>query len=138
MFSSDCHILVYSILAVQKQLCYNLTMSEMVKLVVFVPETHADIVRKTMGEAGAGVVGHYGFSSFSVKGTGRFKPEKGAHPTIGQVGRMEEVSEERIETVCEKKDLEKIIQAIKAVHPYEEVALDVYPLVLNPQETTKK
>ncbi len=113
-------------------------MSEMVKLVVFVPETHADMVRKAMGEAGAGVVGHYSFCSFSVKGTGRFKPEKGAHPAIGQIGKLEEVSEERIETVCEKKDLEKIIKAIKSVHPYEEIALDVYPLVLNPQLTTKK
>jgi hypothetical protein len=42
---------------------------------------------------------------------------------------MEEVEEERIETVCYKKDLEAIIAAIKKVHPYEELALDVYPLV---------
>ncbi len=111
-------------------------MTEMVKLVVFVPETHADIVREAMGKAGAGRVGNYSFSSFSAKGTGRFKPEKGAHPAIGQVGKLEEVKEERIETVCEKKDLDKIIKAIKKVHPYEEIALDVYPLVLNPKSTT--
>lgn len=52
-------------------------MLEMIKLVVFVPETHSDLVRKAMGEAGAGIVGHYNFSSFSVKGVGRFKPKKG-------------------------------------------------------------
>lgn len=111
---------------------------ETVKLVVFVPVTHADIVREAMGKAGAGVVGDYKYCSFSVRGTGRFIPLNTAHPFIGEVGKLEEVEEERIETVCYKKDLEKIITAMKKVHPYEEVALDVYPLVLNPHETTYK
>ncbi|HUV46811.1 MAG TPA: hypothetical protein VMW29_01625 [Candidatus Bathyarchaeia archaeon] len=102
---------------------------EIVKLVVFVPETHADIVREALGKAGAGWVGHYNFCSFSVKGVGRFFPLKGAKPTIGKVGRLEAVEEERIETVCYKKDLDKIIKAVKKVHPYEEVAFDVYPLI---------
>ena len=68
---------------------------------------------------------------------GRFFPTEKAHPAIGKTGRLEEVKEERIETVCFKKDLDKIIKAIKKVHPYEEVALDVYPLVLNPHKTTR-
>src|SRR3989338_343556 len=105
---------------------------EVVKLVVFVPETHADIVRKVMGEAGAGTVGDYEYCSFSVKGINRFIPLKTAHPVIGKIGELEEVVEEKIETVCYKKDLDRIIKAIKKVHPYEEVAIDVYPLVLNP------
>ncbi len=112
--------------------------NETVKLVVFVPETHGDVVRKAMADAGAGVIGDYVYNSFSVKGTGRFIPLPTAHPTIGKVGKLEEVIEERIETVCYRKDLEKIIAAIKKVHPYEEVAIDVYPLVLNPHETTYK
>ena len=66
--------------------------------------------------------------SFSQKGVGRFKPEKGAHPNIGEVGRLESVTEERVEFMCERKLLKKVIAAIKKVHPYEEVALDVYPL----------
>lgn len=111
---------------------------EVVKIVVFVPETHADIVRKALGDARAGLVGDYSHTSFSTKGIGRFIPLEGAHPAIGEIGKFEEVMEERIETVCYKKDLEKIIVAIKEVHPYEEIALDVYPLVLNPHETTYK
>ena len=109
-----------------------------VKLVVYVPETHPDVIRKTLGEAGAGKVGDYEFCSFSVKGIQRFVPLATAHPSIGKIGKLEEVIEERIETVCYKKDLDKIIKAIKQVHPYEEVALDVYPLVLNPHKTTYK
>jgi len=103
-----------------------------VKLVVYVPETHGDIVRKALGEAGAGLVGDYKWCSFTTKGTGRYIPLETAHPTIGSIGKLEEVIEERIETVCYKKDLQKIIKAVNKVHPYEEVAYDVYPLVLNP------
>jgi hypothetical protein len=99
-----------------------------VKIVVFVPETHTDIVREVMGKAGAGKIGNYSFCSFSSKGIGRFSPEKGAHPHIGEIGKLEEVVEERIETVCSREKLQDVIRAIKEVHPYDEVALDVYPL----------
>lgn len=102
--------------------------SKNVKIVVFVPETHTDVVREAMGKAGAGVIGNYSFCTFSTKGIGRFQPGQGANPHIGNVGKLEEVIEERIETVCSKEKLQEVIKAIKSVHPYEEVALDVYPL----------
>jgi hypothetical protein len=113
-------------------------MKETVKIVVYVPETHADVVRKALGKAGAGAIGDYRYCSFSVKGVGRFIPLESAHPTIGEIGKLEEVQEERIETVCYKDELATIIEAVNKVHPYEEVAFDVYPLVLNPHETTYK
>jgi hypothetical protein len=99
-----------------------------VKLVVFVPESHTDIVREAMGAAGAGHIGNYSHCTFSSKGVGRFKPEQGANPHIGEVGKLEEVVEERIETICSREQLAEVIAAIKKVHPYEEVAMDVYPL----------
>jgi hypothetical protein len=99
-----------------------------VKIVVFVPETHTDIIREAMGKAGAGKIGNYSHCSFSSKGIGRFKPEDGANPYIGEVGKFEEVVEERIETVCLREKLQEVVTAIKEVHPYDEVALDVYPL----------
>jgi hypothetical protein len=111
---------------------------ETVKIVIYVPETHGDIIRKALGEAGAGLIGDYKYCSFSVKGIGRFIPLETAHPSIGEIGKLTAVAEERIETVCYKKDLNTIIEAVKKVHPYEEIALDVYPLVLNPHETTYK
>ncbi len=106
---------------------------EKVKIVVFVPETHADAVRKAVGEAGAGKIGNYIHCSFSVKGKGRFIPQDGADPTIGEIGRYEEVDEERIEFVCDKGMLDQVIKAMKEVHPYEEVAYDVYPLLIKSQ-----
>ncbi len=96
------------------------------KIVVFVPESHADALREALGKAGAGQIGNYAFCTFTVRGIGRFKPGEGANPTIGEVGKLEEVAEERIETVCSEEKLKDVLQAIKEVHPYEEPATDVY------------
>ena len=105
-----------------------MTGSDKVKIVVFVPISHADVVRDAMGNAGAGKIGNYIHCSFSSQGIGRFKPEEGAHPHMGEVGKFEAVQEERIEVVCDRDLLKDVITAIKAVHPYEEVALDIYSL----------
>lgn len=102
--------------------------SKNVKIVVFVPLTHTDIVREAMGNAGAGKIGNYTFCSFSSKGIGRYKPGEGSKPAIGENGKLESVEEERIEMVCPRDLLKTVINAIKKVHPYEEVALDIYPL----------
>ena len=103
--------------------------SQNVKVVVFVPETHTDAVRKAIGDAGAGKIGNYSRCTFSSKGQGHFLPLEGAHPSIGEVGKMEAVAEERIEFICDKSLLAKVIEAMKQVHPYEEVAFDIYPLL---------
>ncbi|HXF60177.1 MAG TPA: hypothetical protein VNK95_01090 [Caldilineaceae bacterium] len=104
-------------------------MSNRVKLVVFVPKSHADVVRQAMGDAGAGRIGLYSHCSFSGEGVGRYQPLEGAHPAIGEVGKPEAVAEERIEAVCERAQAKAVIAAIRQVHPYEEVALDIYPLL---------
>lgn len=102
---------------------------EMVKIVVFVPLTHTEIVRKAIGDNGAGTIGNYSHCSFSSKGIGRFKPNDKANPYIGKANQLEEVEEERIEVVCQKNKAKAVIKAIKKVHPYEEVALDIYSLI---------
>ena len=106
----------------------NMSQSNIVKIVITVPESHADIVGEAMGNAGAGRIGNYTFCSFSSKGSGRFKPGEGAHPNIGEIGKFESVAEERIETICERDKVTDVIKAIKKVHPYEEISLDVWPL----------
>lgn len=101
---------------------------KLLKIVTTVPVSDADAVRKAAGDAGAGKLGNYSHASFSVKGAGRFLPHEGAHPAIGTVGKYEEVPEERIEWTCEHAAAKKIIEAIRAAHPYEEPVIDVYPL----------
>lgn len=104
-------------------------MKELVKIVVFVPENRADMIRDALGKAGAGKIGEYSYCSFSLKGVGRFKPSDKADPHVGTSGKLELVDEERIEVACEKDQAAEIIKVIKDVHPYEEVVIDIYPML---------
>lgn len=81
-----------------------------------------------MGNAGAGVIGNYSNCSFTSRGTGRFVPGSDARPFIGKPGEAEAVEEDRIETLCYEDKIHAVVAAMKAAHPYEEVAYDVYLL----------
>jgi hypothetical protein len=98
------------------------------KLVVFAPLTHADSIRKALGDAGAGKIGNYDFCSFSSRGIGRFRGNEKSNPAIGKSGEYKAVEEERIETIVPREILQKVIEKVKAVHPYEEVVFDIYSL----------
>lgn len=98
------------------------------KLTVFVPPEHVDAVRGAMAEAGAGRIGEYSHCSFNIPGSGTFLGSDAAAPTVGQKGRLESVSEIRLEMIVPQWRLNEVIRAMTAAHPYEEVAYDVYPL----------
>jgi len=100
-----------------------------VKIVVYVPSSHAEKVREALAQSGAGHIGDYDSCSFSVKGIGRFRPLDGANPYMGEVGKIEEIEEERIETICPSSKLDEVLAAIREVHPYEEPAIDIVPLL---------
>lgn len=102
---------------------------ERLKLVTFVPAASLDVVRTAMGDAGAGVIGLYSHCTFSAPGEGTFLPLEGARPHIGSVGVPERVEEYRVEAVVDPGDAARVIAALKEAHPYEEVPLDLYPLV---------
>jgi hypothetical protein len=104
-------------------------MEELVKIVIYVPIDYADAVRRTLGEGGVGHIGNYDHCSFSQRGVGRFRPKEGSDPFIGTKGEIESVEEERIETVCPRRIVKDIISRVKEVHPYEEMAYDIYPLL---------
>lgn len=98
------------------------------KIVVFVPEAHAQDVRQAMFDAGAGNIGNYSSCSFSHTGTGSFKAEAGATPFVGQVDVLHSEPEVRIEVVCPSYCTGTVLRRMVEVHPYEEVAYDVIPL----------
>jgi hypothetical protein len=100
-----------------------------VKIVFIVPIADADKLRQVVGEAGAGQQGEYSFCSFSARGLGRFLPSAEAQPHIGQPGQPETVDEERIEVVCDRAIARDVIAKLRAAHPYEEPAIDVYELL---------
>jgi hypothetical protein len=99
------------------------------KLVVFVPEDALDAVRDAVFAAGAGRIGEYERCSWYAAGTGTFLSGEGADPTVGERGREERVSELRLETVFPAERQREVVAALRAAHPYEEPAFDVYELV---------
>ena len=98
------------------------------KIVVFVPETHTEKVRKSIFDAGAGVIGNYDSCSFNINGTGTFRAGNNTNPFVGKKGELHTENEVRIETVVPDFLTNKVISAIKNSHPYEEVAYDIYNL----------
>jgi len=86
-----------------------------------------------MAGAGAGVIGDYESCAFTSQGEGSFLPGASAKPYSGRKGRLSRVPELRLEMETPEWNLPQVLRAMKSVHPYEEVAYDVYPL-LNPDD----
>lgn len=102
------------------------------KWVIYVPAENADAVRAAVFAAGAGHIGDYAHCSWSVGGTGQFLPQDGANPTIGHIGAVEQVAEDRVEVVAPARDRGQILAALRAAHPYEEPAFDVFAVQPTP------
>lgn len=96
------------------------------------PKVDAEKVRLAIGDAGIGKMGNYDHCSFVSEGKGYFRPLEGANPAIGSVGKPEEVEEVKLEFICHKNELGTVFEVLKKVHPYEEIAMDVIPLIGNP------
>ena len=99
------------------------------KLVVFVPADSLDAVRDALFAAGAGRIGDYERCSWYTAGTGTFFGGERADPTIGERGREERVPELRLETVYPADREDEVVRALRAAHPYEEPAFDLYALL---------
>ena len=100
-----------------------------VKIIVTIPIKNVEEVRNTMCEAGAGIIGNYTHSSMSTKCLGTFKPNDKANPYIGENNKMDFVEEEKLEVVCDIKNVKNVISKLREVHPYEEPAIDIVPLI---------
>ncbi len=96
------------------------------KLVVFVPPGDADRLLDALAAAGAGSIGAYERCAWSTRGTGTFRPTRDASPTLGAVGDVARVEEVRLEAVVPRAARAAIVAALRATHPYEEPAFDLY------------
>lgn len=99
------------------------------KLVVFVPVEETPAMLDALAKAGAGRIGEYERAAFSAAGEGTFRPLEGANPTIGTVGDIEVVAENRLELILPRRNRRAVVEALKAAHSYEEPAFDIYELV---------
>jgi hypothetical protein len=97
-------------------------------MVVFVPDEHSSGVAEAAFGCGAGLIGEYQRCSFGVEGQGTFLGKQGTHPAVGKAGRLARVEELRLEFVVAASNVKAVVQAVRASHPYEEPAIDVYRL----------
>lgn len=100
----------------------------MYKLAFYVPLEDAETVKEAVFASGAGRIGDYEACCFETRGTGQFRPLDGATPHIGKVGALEKVEEVKVELVCEDQLIREAVDALRAAHPYEEPAFDVWKL----------
>lgn len=100
-----------------------------VKIVVTIPLNNVEQVREAVCNAGAGIIGNYSYCTSSVKSIGTFKPNENANPYIGKNNNIEFVEEETLEFVCKVEYVKKVITELRKVHPYEEPAIDIIPLI---------
>jgi dinuclear metal center YbgI/SA1388 family protein len=98
------------------------------KIVTFLPVEFAENVRTAAFEAGAGHTGNYDFCSFSAHGEGTFRALNGAEPFLGKIGETHTETEKRIEFIAPACIADNVAVAIRDAHPYEEPAIDIFPL----------
>lgn len=100
-----------------------------VKIIVTVPVENSEELRNAICEEGAGIIGNYTYCTMSTKCIGTFKPTDNANPYIGENNKLEFVEEEKIEAVCDISIAKRVIKKLREVHPYEEPAIDIIPLI---------
>jgi hypothetical protein len=92
----------------------------------YVPESHCEEVKKALFTKGAGTYEKYDCCSWQVLGQGQFRPLEGSHPYRGEKNSVERVSEYKVEMVCDQAVIVGVLEELKKVHPYEEVAYHVH------------
>ena len=103
-------------------------MSNHYQISFYVPEPQCESVKQAMFDAGAGILGGYQECAWQTTGQGQFKPLIGSQPFIGETDKLERVKEFKVEMLCKKECIKKVIQALKSSHPYEAPAYSVIKL----------
>lgn len=98
------------------------------QITFYVPESHLELVKKSLFESGAGKQGEYEHTCWQALGVGQFRPIGSANPTIGQKNQLCSVEEYKVEMICDEKYIKKAIESLKSSHPYEEPAFSIFEL----------
>ncbi len=98
---------------------------QLLKIELYVPESHLETVKSAMFSAGAGKHGLYDCCAWQTAGEGQFRPLQGSRPFLGEQDKLESVPEYKVEMVCQELLVAAVIEAMKDSHPYDEVAYSV-------------
>lgn len=98
------------------------------KLEIFIPETHLPALQMALQTVDAGHIGNYDCCLSYSRVTSCWRPLVGTNPYLGSVGEISSEPELKVEAVCRAERADETVEAIKAVHPYEEPVINVIPL----------
>jgi hypothetical protein len=99
-----------------------------VKLEIFIPQDHALKIRDELAKIGVGVIGNYDHCMALIPVRGFFRPIEGANPFEGEVGKISEVEEYKLEVNCKRELVNDALKVIRSVHPYEEPLINIFLL----------
>ena len=99
-----------------------------VKLEIFIPAENLAALRDVLAEMGAGQIGNYDHCCSITEVRGYWRPLPGANPFQGEIGKLETGTEYKLEVNCKRERVKETIQAVRAVHPYEEPLINIIPL----------
>lgn len=100
------------------------------QLCFYVPQTHVEVVKAALFEAGAGRLGDYDRCAWQVLGEGQYRPLEGSQPFLGKQQQLQHVAEYKVEMLCAGESLAAVIAALKASHPYQTPAYHCFPVVM--------
>jgi hypothetical protein len=98
--------------------------NNLLKLTVYVPDSHVEAVKQALFAAGAGVLGDYQHCAWQTLGTGQYQPTGDAQPFLGQVGQLHQLAEWKVEVVLPQVLKDSVRSALVSAHPYETPAYD--------------
>ena len=98
------------------------------KLEIFLPPSHLEVLQKALQEVDAGHIGNYDSCMSVSPVTGYWRPLDGCNPYIGTNGEISCEPELKVEVTVYTENVDKTIEVVKAVHPYEEPVINVIPL----------
>ncbi len=126
--SSGVNAKIGSLLGIQNPAILKPMQGHLLKIQVYVPKANIQEVLEAMFSAGAGDIGNYDSCSFRNSGIGTFRAGNESNPYVGEIGKVHSEEEDQLAVVVHKHKLHPVVSAMKKVHPYEEVAYDVFEL----------
>ncbi|MET2901120.1 divalent cation tolerance protein CutA [Vibrio rotiferianus] len=98
------------------------------KLEIYAPDTEVVAIRDALNSVAAGVVGDYDSVISIVKISGFWRPTEGSEPVTGEKGEINFGEEVRLDVRCQESLVQAALDAIRAIHPYEEPVINILPL----------
>lgn len=104
-------------------------MEKIYKVETYLPKEALENIKSGLYSLGFGKVGKYDCCLTWYEVQSSWRPMSGANPYLGSIGEIELAPEYKLEFRCSEKDLKDAIATIKKNHPYEEVCINIIPII---------